>query len=361
MKDLINKDNYLWYFFEYLEGNLTDEEKQQVQKFLILNPQLQREFDLIYLTYVRNDNEIKFPEKEILKHYGDSINWDTHSYDILCLKYIEGEFNEEDEKLIEKEINVNNELKKCLDLYKATKLKPDLKIKFKEKSILKKSRRPSITIAKTAIILSAAASIMLFIFLKTINKLLNYNNSINIRNEYAIKERKDEYKSWENNKNIEKLTQSNTKSKNIRDLKVLKIADQVNNNNYVIDENERLTYIEIEKIDPKEINRIEVNTDLNNIISLIDNIKNLNLNKNNKRIDLDKISMFNQIINKKLNINEIRKNINSMSLLNLGIKGINLLTEAEIKFNIDTLYDENVLKMKIESRSFAFMTTKKLE
>ena len=62
----INNNNYEEYFLLYADDELNDEEKKAVEKFVYNNPSLQQEFELLLSAKLQPDNNIVFPDKEIL-------------------------------------------------------------------------------------------------------------------------------------------------------------------------------------------------------------------------------------------------------------------------------------------------------
>jgi TolA-binding protein len=62
----INHNNYEEYFLLYADNELNADEKKKVEKFVINNPALRQEFELLLITQVGPDNNIVFPNKGIL-------------------------------------------------------------------------------------------------------------------------------------------------------------------------------------------------------------------------------------------------------------------------------------------------------
>lgn len=357
MKNLINENNYLWFLFEYLEGNLNDEEKKEIEKFLLLNPDLQREFDLLSLTVLRKNEEIKLKEKEILKFKNDDDNYyETNNYELLSIKYIENDLDIEEKKKYEIEIEKNEELKKCYELYKLTKLTPDTNIKFREKRILKKTKEnTTIIYARWAIVLSAAACFMLLFILKNINKLIIYDNSrykneINLFSNKSINEVINETSIIQNKseefdvtlkskKYIEKDESIKYSENKLLDSSVLK-----RKSNYITENFQTITVNNI------EITKPEIS------FSKQDSYSNTRLKKK-----YNSLNFLAELWDKSFGKLNTIEEVNTMTILKTSVAGINMITEANIKFSIDTIYDENLVKMRIEAKSFAFVRTKNIE
>lgn len=66
---MINKDNYEAYFLDYLEGNLSEKDKKELELFLKENPKLGEELKAYDNSlFLIPDMEISFKEKESLRH-----------------------------------------------------------------------------------------------------------------------------------------------------------------------------------------------------------------------------------------------------------------------------------------------------
>ena len=62
----INNNNYEEYFLLYADNELNADEKKKVEEFVSSNTALRQEFELLLITQVGPDNNIVFPNKEIL-------------------------------------------------------------------------------------------------------------------------------------------------------------------------------------------------------------------------------------------------------------------------------------------------------
>jgi hypothetical protein len=65
-KSIINYNNYEEYFLLYADNELNADEKKMVEDFVSSNAALRQEFELLLITQVGPDNNILFPNKEIL-------------------------------------------------------------------------------------------------------------------------------------------------------------------------------------------------------------------------------------------------------------------------------------------------------
>lgn len=67
-KALVNEMNYEEFFVLYVDGELSEEEKTDVEKFIFQYPHLRLELDLLQQTSLKPDLDIVFEKKEVLYH-----------------------------------------------------------------------------------------------------------------------------------------------------------------------------------------------------------------------------------------------------------------------------------------------------
>jgi hypothetical protein len=79
-KNTITLYNYKTYFIAWYENDLSREEKIEVERFLEVNPALQKEFELFRQTKLLPDNTIRFRNKNSLKKGGKVIPLNTWIY-----------------------------------------------------------------------------------------------------------------------------------------------------------------------------------------------------------------------------------------------------------------------------------------
>lgn len=71
----IDEFNYEKRFVEYHDGELSDEEKSFVQSFLSEHPSIKNEFNLVSQAYLTAEEQIVFPDKELLYHKGRVVRY----------------------------------------------------------------------------------------------------------------------------------------------------------------------------------------------------------------------------------------------------------------------------------------------
>ncbi len=59
----INRNNYEAFFLDYFEGRLPEEGKEELMRFLELNPDLKKEFEGFEPVYLPKEHEVSFPVK----------------------------------------------------------------------------------------------------------------------------------------------------------------------------------------------------------------------------------------------------------------------------------------------------------
>ena len=135
---LLNHDNYEFYFIAYHEGDLSDDEKIQVEDFIDQNPSLMPEFEQFLQVSAIDRHEEIFDDKSDIKFVELSTN-DFVSYsdfEILCVDSVEGNISDEDSIKLSKAISENSELESLFALYAKTKLHADESIVFDNKESL---------------------------------------------------------------------------------------------------------------------------------------------------------------------------------------------------------------------------------
>ena len=175
---LLNQENYEFYFIAYHEGDLSNDEKLQVEDFLELNPQLQKEFSSFKEVASVGSDNIVFENKENLKFI--DINTDvaiTHAeFETNCVDFIEGNLNPAELDGFMQIVDQNPELNKELSLFKNTKMVADKSIIFEDKDSLYQSRSIGAYQVKRYIN-SIAAAVAFFVIFNVYNSTIDRINS----------------------------------------------------------------------------------------------------------------------------------------------------------------------------------------
>jgi len=132
----INRDNYESFLVDYTEGSLSENMRQEVEKFLLLNVDIQQEFDLFNDSSVEPCNTA-FSEKDDLKRIPlEKTATSSEYFQQLCVSYIDKDLSESDSDFLNNLINTDAEKQHELNLYKKTKLVVEDLI-YNEKLLLK--------------------------------------------------------------------------------------------------------------------------------------------------------------------------------------------------------------------------------
>jgi mRNA-degrading endonuclease YafQ of YafQ-DinJ toxin-antitoxin module len=131
----INRHNYEAYFLDYLEGNLSAEDKQDLFSFLDKNPDLKSELEIDLNDVSLNPSAIVFENKESLKTEDESI-LNLNTADNWMLESVEKNLTASKQKELEDFVR-KHQLEKTYTAYQSTVLKPDLNLVFEDKQRLK--------------------------------------------------------------------------------------------------------------------------------------------------------------------------------------------------------------------------------
>ena len=159
----ISRNNYELFFIDYLDGTLNDRQIVELEDFLRLNPDLREELEGMEKIGLSPENVI-LTDKDMLRKTDTETALSGENFDDYCAAYIEGDLNAEKISALESYIEIHQEHKKDLELYRQTTLLPDSSIVYSNKNNLKKAI-PSSKRFYLYTVLSAAAAIVLFMII----------------------------------------------------------------------------------------------------------------------------------------------------------------------------------------------------
>jgi hypothetical protein len=133
----IDRYNYEEFFLDYLEGNLSDSEVKNLERFLSDHPDLKEELNEMRLVVVEEE-AIEF-DKSALKQ----IPFEN-DFDEFCVAKLEGDLEKEEELAFSNYLNINLIEKAQYQLYEKTKLSADLEILYPDKEELRRKDRKMI-------------------------------------------------------------------------------------------------------------------------------------------------------------------------------------------------------------------------
>ena len=140
----IDLNNYEAYFLDFMEGTLSAEEKHDLFAFLELHPELKDEMEDDFGVLELMPERVLFDGKESLKIDENELILTPNTVNDVMVASIEGQLSKEHNQQLEAYVKSHN-LQKAFSYYKATILKPDTSIVYKEKQKLK---------AKTGVVIS---------------------------------------------------------------------------------------------------------------------------------------------------------------------------------------------------------------
>ncbi|MCF8379866.1 MAG: hypothetical protein K9H49_09840 [Bacteroidales bacterium] len=159
----ISRNNYEEYFIDYLDGNLSDFQIQELETLLMNNEDLREELEGMEKIFLKSDST-SFRLKENLKQPDLSNSVNESNYEFYCIAEIEGDLSAEQTKELNEFLILDSKREQTRNLFQKTKLSPPANINFKNKANLK---RNVFTIRKIAVYrsLSIAAGIILLLAL----------------------------------------------------------------------------------------------------------------------------------------------------------------------------------------------------
>jgi hypothetical protein len=343
----IDQHNYETYFLDYLEGRLDPPTITELEGFLAIHPKLKKELESYEEIFIIPET-IDFPDKKNLKKFTfDNSLISNKNFEDICIAFGEHLLNPTKINDLFSYIEQHQHRKKEFDLYKKIYLKPQKIVFDNKQAIYKKtiSSPQTKTIVRwssiAAGILAIAGIYSLFID--------NHKSTKNPPYSKVSIESKLVPKTLVTPKRENYLVQNNYKKQNLN----IKINNKLNN----IISIDSLSYPthrtdEIAYIPTIELTSIENPIDLNSVISLDYNVyytendgfKNHNLLKN---------------LAKKLshNINLLKSTRGKISLIKvaqLGLTGINHLTNSNMQLSEKTDTAGKVTALSFESGLFEY-------
>jgi len=161
----INRTNYEVFVISYLDGTLNPVETAELLLFLEQNPDLKEEVSGIGSLIMNPDHEIQYEYKELLKQPADvnAVNLSVSNYQHYFIAASEGDLSPRGLNAVKSFIGKHPELGKEYELFEAARLVADRAISFPNPGQLKK---PVLTgIRKLIYMGAAAASILILVTL----------------------------------------------------------------------------------------------------------------------------------------------------------------------------------------------------
>lgn len=132
----ITRENYEAYLVDFAEGNLSEDLMQEVKSFLVLNPDIQEEFELFSNSMVETLNVSYEGKNELKKIPFEQTSSTSDIFQQLCVAHVEGLNTVNDEQFLHDLIAKDAIKAKELELFEKTKLIVD-ELNFNEKLTIK--------------------------------------------------------------------------------------------------------------------------------------------------------------------------------------------------------------------------------
>jgi hypothetical protein len=161
----IDKSNYEIWLIDWIDGNLSDSQIEQLQLFLNENPDLQEEFYELN-SFKLNFSNKSFQKKNLLIKTDEDLPLSQFEY--LCVAYLENDLSSVQKKEIKSSIEKDPEKKMSFELIQRMRLTPiDFPYKHKKQLIRKTIAQKVIRVSLIG--LSAAAMITLIVLTFILN------------------------------------------------------------------------------------------------------------------------------------------------------------------------------------------------
>jgi hypothetical protein len=172
----LNRYNYEEFFILYLDNELDEESRREVDAFIQANPDLKAELDILLQSKLAPDADISFVDKGSLLRFGSSST-SLANYEERLISYIDNELTGEDREDVEKFVASHPAVQKELNLLQQTKLQVETIVFPGKESLYRKEEKARVISVRWMRI--AAAAILLFAIGTTAIILLNKkgNNS----------------------------------------------------------------------------------------------------------------------------------------------------------------------------------------
>ena len=158
----ITRNNYEAFFLDYLDGQMTDEQEQELCRFLDANPDLREELSGVENTRMAPAAmEASFPDKERMKKSLTLPDTDYTLFDELCIARLEGDLSPLQQEEFDRLLRAHPRKQETFRHYKQARLAPDTSLSFPRKERLKKGGVVSLFIRRRAPYLAMAATVLL--------------------------------------------------------------------------------------------------------------------------------------------------------------------------------------------------------
>ena len=166
--EMITRHNYEEYFILYLDNELSNDDRRQVEEFIQKSPDLKDELDILSQYKLVPDHSLVFENKEELMRQTISPFITISNYGEWLTLYVDDELTAREQKEVEQFAALHPGITMELALLKKTKLQPDNSIVFPAKETLYRRTEKAKLIAINWRRIAVAASLLLAIGLTAV-------------------------------------------------------------------------------------------------------------------------------------------------------------------------------------------------
>lgn len=350
----IDENNFDSFAIASLENDLSSKKQSELNEFVENNDSFKKELDLYSKTKVKADKSIVFDDKNKLKEIAIIAvgDFNKSNYQNAIISSLEGDLSDSEEKEFQEFLDRNPFVKEEYKAYSLTYLKADKSIVFDDKESLKAIAQPQIKRKPLYLnsyfsVAASVAAIFVFafifnnrissIYLPEGNNIALNKNTNKVDNE-QFTSRPDISYAFIGDDNNESKTTNSSPDKVISD----------DNNENKKSSNIKRGSININKVSSKDM-RLVANADIKHSFDLKKFQEDITyattepkiIYADNSRADkiMEKPLMkrateaMNNLVNKNQGVKDVAKgNVDSKKVLSWAVKGINSVTEREIKF-----------------------------
>ncbi len=158
MKVQLDETNYEAFLTDYLDGNLDENEVQELQRFLDNHPDLNSGIMESGEVLCLDPPGIVFDGKAAFKRIAPGAPVDQYNRDAYCIAYMEGDLDDFSRRQFEKEVESNASLRYFFHRYHHAVIKPDHEVVFPRKAQIKRGK--SFSMRKSVFMPMMAAAVI---------------------------------------------------------------------------------------------------------------------------------------------------------------------------------------------------------
>jgi hypothetical protein len=183
----ITRENYEVYFIDFLDGNLSPALEEELKEFLLLHPGLAEELECFEKDLTLSSEEVKIDKSGLKNIPFRHLKVNEKNVDNYLIAKNEGDLNLQEISELSDYLQLNPKAKKEGQLYNKVFLKADLSVRFPQKNSLKRrfvAQRKKITLYASS---AAAAVVLLFVLVyQPWNRTANEGGQVFVSNETKV-------------------------------------------------------------------------------------------------------------------------------------------------------------------------------